>query len=382
MPENSKIGHARYDVLDGLRGVAAISVMLFHYTQDSFPRNTDMAVDLFFILSGFVIAHSYGSRLQNSMSVLDYTGRRLIRLYPMYIAGIIIGIPVLFLVTKAGLANYSPKSILGNIFLNCFFLPDFNGRTVLELNGTTHFTGELFPLNPPSWSLFFELVASLTFPFLFKLKRHAMISLIISCYAVLMLISLAEMFINHESAIGLAQGWNRESFLGGFPRVFYGFSFGILIYSSINNEQLGKLRASAERLIRHPYTLYLLLLIVLALPMKLKGLYPALILAVVAPSLVFFGSAIRCDGETSAKVAKFLGWISYPIYCLHLPIGRAVFLISSRLHYSRSLAAAISIAATFVVSVILTKFYEEPVRTYLSQKAKGLLHPVAKTINV
>jgi len=169
MPENSKIGRARYDVLDGLRGVAAISVMLFHYTQDSFPRNTDMAVDLFFILSGFVIAHSYGSRLQNSMSVLDYTGRRLIRLYPMYIAGIIIGIPVLFLVTKAGLANYSPKSILGNIFLNCFFLPDFNGRTVLELNGTTHFTGELFPLNPPSWSLFFELVASLTFPFLFKL---------------------------------------------------------------------------------------------------------------------------------------------------------------------------------------------------------------------
>jgi peptidoglycan/LPS O-acetylase OafA/YrhL len=81
-----------------MRGVAAICVMIFHYgqaTSYTVFHCAGLAVDLFFMLSGLVIAHAYTKKLQQGMAVSDYLLRRIIRLYPMLIFAAVFGACVL-----------------------------------------------------------------------------------------------------------------------------------------------------------------------------------------------------------------------------------------------------------------------------------------------
>ena len=367
--------HSRFEVLDGMRGVAAISVMVYHYGSNPIVppfQNACIAVDLFFMLSGFVIAHSYGARLQSNMGFFEYILKRIIRLYPMFLLGIAIGTPVLYLVARSGLATNSMRSIAEGTFCNFMFMPYINNFNIQDMGDIGGTTGEIFPTNPPAWSLFFEMIASFAFPFLFKLKQKNLIRVTLFSFAVLLLYGFLYAFPNDHYVFELRGGWNKSSFMEGFPRVFFGFSFGILLYSLIDDARLDKFRAVAGRFISHPYALYLLTLFVLAIPHTARGLYPVLVLAIVAPCLVYIGSTLSCRGNINVKVARFLGWISFPIYCLHFPIGRAVFLLSDKAHYSKSFAFLTSIILTFTLSIIFTKFYDEPVRAYLSKRLSEL----------
>lgn len=363
--------HSRFEVLDGMRGVAAISVMVFHFPNMSYPffRNGFIAVDLFFMLSGFVLAYSYGARLQSNMGYFEYILKRIIRLYPMFLLGIVIGAPVLYLFEKSGLATCSMRSIAGSIFYNFMFVPDINSFNIREMGGAVVTAGEVFPANPPSWSLFFEMVAGFAFPFLFKLTQKNLIRVMLFSFAVFLLCGFVDDFQNFCYVFDLSGGWRADNFMEGFPRVFFGFPFGILLYSLIDDARLDKLRAVAGRWISRPYILYLLMVLVFAVPHEAKGLYSAFIVAVVAPLLVCVGATMSCGGNINVKVSRFLGWMSYPIYCLHYPIGRAVFLLSDKAHYSKNFAFLASVILTFTLSIVFTKLYEEPVRAYLSKRA-------------
>ncbi len=87
----------KFTVLDGLRGVAALCVVQTH-TQDLLLGDTlptaYLAVDLFFLLSGFVLAHAYEERLRQGMTLHRFMLARLVRLYPLYLAGIAIAVPL------------------------------------------------------------------------------------------------------------------------------------------------------------------------------------------------------------------------------------------------------------------------------------------------
>src|SRR5476649_797527 len=102
----SAIKSTRFDLLDGLRGVAAIAVMLHHYTQHTgwdWFGGAWVAVDLFFVLSGFVIAHSYSKKILNGISFRDFTSVRLVRLAPLYLLGLALGVCAVFLsMAKSG----------------------------------------------------------------------------------------------------------------------------------------------------------------------------------------------------------------------------------------------------------------------------------------
>jgi peptidoglycan/LPS O-acetylase OafA/YrhL len=105
------IKSTRFDLLDGLRGVAAIAVMLHHYTQHTgwdWFGGAWVAVDLFFVLSGFVIAHSYSKKLLNGMSFREFAFVRLVRLAPLYLLGLALGVcAVLLSMTKTGTPQIS-----------------------------------------------------------------------------------------------------------------------------------------------------------------------------------------------------------------------------------------------------------------------------------
>jgi peptidoglycan/LPS O-acetylase OafA/YrhL len=370
--------HSRYETLDGMRGVAAFAVMVFHYCKFVHPKllhNAPLAVDLFFVLSGFVIAHSYGERLvagrgrrAGGLGSLEYIGKRFIRLYPMFLLGLIIGAPVLYLLQRAGLSN-SPGGFIGtSSLINLFYLPCINAYGAYDLGSPILSVGQIFPSNPPAWSLFFEVIASLAFLAMFRSSRTTLVWIVIGSYIAFIACGLLHAFLDHRYACDLALGVGKSSLYGGFPRVIFSFSVGILIYSLRNDEKLNSARTLILRVVKRPSLIYAFLVAIFLFPVEMKGLYPALILAFIAPALVFIGSIVPCPGNYSLKMAQFLGWISYPLYCLHFPIGRAVFWTADHFHYSKNTAIVASICITLAISLILTKIYDEPMRAYLSRR--------------
>jgi len=361
----------RYLALDGLRGIAAISVMLHHlisYRSPTIFDNATVAVDLFFILSGFVITHSYGARLQSNMSLFEYVCRRFIRLYPMFILGILLGGFALYLLLRAGLTDYSKRDIVASMIYNAFFLPYLANKGIQSLGGHSAVFGEVFPTDPPAWSLFFELVASFTFVVLLKMEGKILKRIIVVSYSIFMFGVLLLAYVEHHRDLDLGQGWGTSNFLLGFPRVLFGFTFGVFLYRFANDGSWIRARNLCRRYIKSPWLLYLTLGGILALPTTLGGLYPTLLLAIVAPSLVFIGASIDCNNTFDVTISKFFGWISYPIYCLHFPIGRAVFVLAAAAYFSPAKAASISVVVTAAAAAVFTKFYDEPMRAYLSRK--------------
>ncbi|WP_243361872.1 acyltransferase family protein [Fundidesulfovibrio terrae] len=368
----------RYDVLDGMRGIAAITVMVAHYLPNSdltienikfvTLNNAGLAVDFFFILSGFVITHSYGRRLLNGMSVWEYLCKRIIRLYPMFFVGLLIGVPAMIYFMKTGVSTYSNRSVVGSFVYNSAFIPFLSSSMIRFIGGKGAIVGEIFPANPPAWSLFFEMVASIAFVALLKYDRKILLRSTVACYAMLVVGGLISSFSDYAPFyLHLASGPTMDTFIGGFPRVFYGFTCGILIYQIARDDQCSRVfRDVVARLIRSSYSLYFVLVAVFLFPSEVMGLYTCFILAVVAPCLVLVGSTTRCTQQAGVLLARFLGWISYPVYCLHYPVGRAVFSFGDRVAVPREVLVLVSIAVTFIASIVIVKFLEEPVRRYLS----------------
>jgi len=375
----------RYLALDGLRGIAALSVMIHHfisYRGATIFNNAAVAVDLFFILSGFVITHSYCTRLQSGMGTSEYMCRRFIRLYPMFIVGIVIGTPVLYFVTIAGHSDFSMRDILDTVIHNGLFLPYFANKWIQSLGGHEPVFGEIFPANPPAWSLFFEIFASFAFVALAKMGRKTLKRIIIISYASFVSGILLLTYVEYGHELDFGQGWGTSNFILGFPRVLFGFTFGVFLYRFANEGNWIKARNICKKYLRSPWLLYLAFLAVSALPTTLDGLYPALVLATVVPSLVFVGAGIDCNNVFDTTASKFLGWISYPIYCLHYPVGRGVFLLAAGGRYSSAEAVVLSIVITVIATVIVTKLYEEPARAYLTRKFLVRLKPPSVPVSV
>ena len=130
-------------------------------------------------------------------------------------------------------------------------------------------------------------------------------------------------FIQSKTIIETDIGWQASSFFSGFPRVFYGFVLGILLYRFTNGDAEQKAKMLFSRSI-HPLALYAALTLILLFPFKLYGLYNEFFLAIIAPLLVVLGSVSLCRDSFTLYISRFLGWISYPLYCLHVPIKRCV----------------------------------------------------------
>ena len=155
----------RYDTLDALRGLAALAVMLDHFTQHYgglrlFP-SSPLAVDLFFCLSGFVIAHAYQQRIADGLSFWGFMRLRLLRLYPAWLMGCGIGAISLVGLMVAGLTTLAPEQAVAASILNLLNLP-YVGVHVTQIFAA-RIPADIFPLNDPGWSLFFEYCVNMVF---------------------------------------------------------------------------------------------------------------------------------------------------------------------------------------------------------------------------
>lgn len=380
----------RYAILDGLRGVAALVVILFHgfETYISFfgtqhINHGYLAVDFFFVLSGFVIGYAYDDRWDR-MSTWSFFKRRLIRLHPMVVAGTLFGACLFFF----GESDYfsliggtEPWKFFLCIVLGLLMIPAGTG---LDIRGW----GETNSLNGPNWSLTFEYIGNILYAFV--LRRLPTVVLGMLC--------VASAFLTMNLALGwdvfgfFAQpkydvigGWSitPDQMYVGFSRLLYPFLCGLLI-SRLLPKFITKENPSGSPLgIRGGFWWASLLLVVLfAVPQiggkscVADGLYQVFAIVVMFPVIVLIGAGSKTTDKRSAKWCETLGNLSYPLYITHFPLMyMQMAWVSSHKdspvwhHVVLNLGillVAIGIAWAFL------KLYDEPVRAWLKKKLYAL----------
>jgi len=145
----------RFTLLDGMRGIAALAVVVGHASHEisgvTFNPNMHLAVPFFFMLSGFVLLHAYNTKLNTINEISIFAIHRTIRLLPMLFLAGIIGSAFLFLrFYFLDLKTITPLHIILSSLLSFITIP----TPFLDIDKWR------WPANPPEWSLFCEFVAS------------------------------------------------------------------------------------------------------------------------------------------------------------------------------------------------------------------------------
>lgn len=340
-----------FQILDGLRGVAAICVVIFHFAEciifdysKLFIGHGFLAVDFFFCLSGFVIAYAYDQRLEK-IGVWQFFKRRLIRLHPLVIIGAILGLlGFLFDPFSAIDQTYSiGKTAL--LFLSTLFL------IPLPIMEDRYFN--LFGLNAPAWSLFWEYIANIVYVFvLYKINRKYL-------PALLLISAIGLIYVAYTTG-NLAGGWSGDNFWQGSARISYSFLAGLFIYRSnwILKNNLGFLGLSV-----------LLIGAFIAPHFSFNWLTELLIVLIYFPLLVSLGA-----GATISKgkaVCKFLGDISYPLYMTHYwALWIFVGYLNTYKPDSTTLTFVVIGGVIFLIlfAYLIMVLYDKPIRKYLSNR--------------
>lgn len=363
-----------YKILDGLRGVAAIVVVIFHIFETfsdgdhkkQIINHGYLAVDFFFLLSGFVIGYAYDDRW-GKMRLGDFFRRRLIRLHPMIIMGMLIGAITFYFQASPFFPHISQVPV-GKLLLVLLI-----GCTLLPLPLSLDIRGwqEMHPLDGPAWSLFFEYVGNILYA-LFIRKFSNLLLTVLVLMAGAALIHLAVTGSNGD-VIG---GWSLEpaQFRIGVTRLMYPFFAGLLLKRvvSLTHIKNGFLWCS------------LLLILVLAIPriggghLWMNGLYDSFCVIAVFPFIVYLGASSELKNGASARLCKFFGDISYPLYIIHYPFIYLYMAWVSKNKITSTVAAGmpiqlIAVSVGLVVLVVLLayaclKLYDEPVRKWLTKR--------------
>ena len=344
-----------FEILDGLRGIAALAIVLFHFMEivyapsKNFIAHGFLAVDFFFCLSGFVIAYAYHQDRIEKMGIAAFFKTRLIRLHPLVIFGSVLGLlAFLFDPFSSHPETYETGKLI-LIFLASVFLIPFPAMPDRYFN--------LFGLNAPAWSLFWEYVANILYAlFLYKLSRR-------SLFLVTILAGAGLCFVSYRAGGSLLGGWNGETFWDGFARISYSFLAGMLIYRSnwIIKSKLGFVGLSV------------LLLLAFLIPFtEWNWLTEPLIVLFYFPALIALGAGATLS-QGFRKICVFSGKISYPLYMTHY----AVMWIFANYYTTykpetTELFLIISIGTLLLVgfAYLTMIFYDIPIRKYLTDRSK------------
>jgi len=372
----------RYDILDGLRGVAALMVLLYHVFNDAksffvWPTpvgefyHSFLGVDFFFILSGFVMGYAYDERWLataqpsrgEALTFWGFVRRRLIRLHPMVVMGVLLGV-VAFIIqgcTKWDGSVVSIEDVMWAMLLALFLIPAPSG---LDVRGNT----EAFPLNGPHWSLFFEYIGSL----LYGLLLHRLSTKWLRVWVACGIVSLATYALFQEDG-GVAYGWSSEpkNLAGGALRMLYAYPMGLLMARMFRKRQ--------PKPINGPVFLLSSLGVVALLGLPLFGgkdtetIYQLVCLFSFFPAIIWFGARGIVTGWRQRAVS-FLGRLSYPLYVVHFPLIYLYISWVKREGYTYEgfsqpwAPAIITIAVSILIATLCLLFYDEPLRKRLSRK--------------
>lgn len=364
-----------YELLDGLRGVAALLVVFYHIFEGlSFAAGGTLittinhgylAVDFFFILSGFVIGYAYDDRWKRNMTLGNFFTRRLIRLHPMIIMGTIIG-AITFCIQGSVQWNGShvaTSAVMLALLAAMFFIPAYPGAGY-DVRGN----GEMFSLNGPSWSLFFEYIGNI----LYALFIHRLSNRGLAILVALSGIGLAWFALFDIVGYGmLGVGWTLDgaNFWGGMLRMLFPFSLGMLLSRHFRPI---KIRGAFWICSAVLLILFCIPYIEGKSPVCLNRVYELICIALIFPALVWIAASGKTTDKQSTRICRFLGDISFPLYAIHYPLMYLFYawLIKNKLYTFTECwqMAALVYTGSILLAYLCLKCYDEPARKWLSRK--------------
>jgi peptidoglycan/LPS O-acetylase OafA/YrhL len=350
----------RFHLLDGLRGFAAILVVLYHmppYLLRWFASpNAFLAVDFFFCLSGFILAYSYENRILRGMSFGDFCLSRFIRLYPLYFLGSILGLfSVCILTYGRGRNHLSLSDLLVAAMLSLLVLPNL---------GRAWSNHSVFPLDGPAWSLFFELFANLVFWFAIRFRFVNRWALLVTTTTCFLILSLTTSPLSDVGAF-------TQSFVSGFARVGFSFGMGLIAFRVFRSEHSSFLPGKVA-----PAASFAVIALLGGMLLTRGGIVERhttqlFLIAIVAPLVVYIGSLVKVPAAAE-PVCSFFGDFSYPLYILHQPFllvwgGHAAHRLSAVHPVITQLSIPVFCFAVAGISWSVGALYDIPVRTRLAR---------------
>lgn len=354
-----------FAVLDGLRGIAAIAVVIFHFMEmifsdysKNFIGHGFLAVDFFFCLSGFVIGYAYDDRIAR-LGIKEFCKSRLIRLHPLVLLGAVLGL-ITFLFDPFGghPELYSVGKILLLFLASVLLIP-------LPIMEDRYFN--LFGLNAPAWSLFWEYIANILYAWvLYRIKRSYHILLML-----LSAVAVCYVIVHSGSIMG---GWGGSSFWDGCARVSYSFLAGLLIYRSrwIIPNKLGFAGLS------------LLLAVPFLMPFSpWNWITESIAVLLYFPLLIALGAGTTIS-PFQKKLCVFSGNISYPLYMTHYAF---IWMFGNYYNAYKpsmgrvALIITVSVALLLAFAYLVMMVYDIPVRRYLVNRRKRALETTPSSVS-
>lgn len=375
----------RYEILDGLRGVAALVVVFFHCFETYIPQfgtqiinHGYLAVDFFFVLSGFVIGYAYDDRW-DKMTTWGFFKRRLVRLHPMVIAGTVVGACLFFFQDAAfPKINECPgwKFALC-LLMGLLMIPCGKG---LDIRGW----GEMNSFNGPNWSLTFEYIGNILYALVLRHLPKVGIAIlcVISAFFTLdMTLGWNVFGILPEPKYDVIGGWSitPDQLYIGFGRLLYPFLSGLLISRILPKHRTESNTSGSPIRIRGGFWWCSLALVAIfcipcpgGKPCILDGAFQALCILLIFPTIVLAGAGSRTTDTFSTKACKWLGELSYPLYITHYPFMYMQMGWVAK-HTDAPIWQHLVLNAGVVIISIITawciyKTYDVPVRNWLTDK--------------
>lgn len=353
-----------YNILDGLRGVAAITVVWFHIFEAYATSHLDqrinhgyLAVDFFFMLSGFVVGYAYDDRW-GAMTTKEFIKRRFIRLHPMVVVGALIG-AIMFYFQGCSVWDVSKVTVAALFFatfINALLIPAVPGSEIRGL-------GEMYPLNGPSWSLFFEYIGNILYAlFIRKLSTKALAGCVFVAGCGLAAFAILGPYGDICAGFSLTE----IEFTAGFLRLLFSFSAGLLL-----------IRVFKPARINGAFWICSLAVVaLLAVPriggaenLWMNGLYDTVCFVFFFPCIVYLGASGKSTDKYTNQICKFLGDISYPLYMVHYPFIYLYYawVKNEEMTFNESWPGAVAVVVgSILLAYICLKWYDMPVRKYLT----------------
>jgi peptidoglycan/LPS O-acetylase OafA/YrhL len=326
-----------------MRGVAAVAVLLYHcdwvfgFTPTA---HSYLAVDLFFALSGFVIAHAYGRKITGGLSLLEFLKIRLIRLYPLYLLGTGLGL----LMKGATLFQFHRTFVA--LMLASLALAGLPNTSPL------HRTADLYPLNAPAWSLFYEFGVNVLLVLAWKKLSARFLFGLIG-------LGLCGFLLSAPFANSL--GWTWGGFPTGCMRTLFSFFIGVALYRW--RHRLPTPRVSAWIVLA---ATTLLLLAPVPAGAVWQGAYDLVTLVIAIPLLVAVGAKTEPLGA-AVPWFRFAGVTSYAAYILHDPLIEMAHRVVPEAHLNPILAEVVFVFLVIGFAWLADRLYDLPMRRFLSR---------------
>jgi len=344
-----------FHALDVARGIAAVVVTLYHLQEVigvKLAPSGFLAVDFFFGLSGFVVAHSYTSRLlSGKMSMRQFMVARLVRLYPLYLLALVA--LVIVLCVKLALRQsvpWGPIAFTGKLPFALFMLP----------SPSLDFHGYLYPFNIAAWSILFELAINFVFALFCRPLQSTKVRFLI------ILIS-GGLYAAQLLLFRVDQGGPQWStFLAGIVRVTFSFFVGVQLYDWYRQRNAGPIRPPVHSV----WCAGGLLVLTACLLSPNSPGVQLLSVFILFPLLIW--TLAHCDvgaGIGGAAMRK-VGVASYGIYMLSSPFGfefENLIFGHSASGWLLALQVVVSTVSLILVSVVADTWFDKPVRALLQK---------------